>query len=172
MAYEETLTRPSHEGENYLALYITCVRMQMQCLSARRAFSRSTNPPLSFRMERGQGMEWNQSDMAFDDGDGDNKASFGHSLKRSGGGENIVAKISLQPPRGGVAIGSTRDTPIMIPQSLRNEKADSGGGAVCQWRNSPRSPIARRTGRSVTVNGNLLTVQWPTLREKRLRAAL
>ena len=106
------------------------------------------------------GLEWNQSDMAFDDGDGDNKASFGHSLKRGGGGENIVAKISSQPRHGGAAIGSTRDTPIMIPQSLRNEKADSGGGgAVCQWRNSPRSPIARWTGRSVTVNGNLLTVQ-------------
>ena len=120
----------------------------------------------------GRGLERNQSDMAFDDGDGDNKASFGHSLKRSGGGENIVAKISLQRPRGGAAIGSTRDTPIMIPQSLRNEKADSGGGAVCQWRNSPRSPIARRTGRSVTVNGNLLTVQPSEGRDQEPRCNL
>ena len=107
MAYEETLMRPSHERENYLALYITCVRMQMQCLSARRAFSRSTNPPSLLEWRGGKGLEWNQSDMAFDDGDGDNKASFGHSLKRSGGGENIVAKISSPPQRGGAAIGST-----------------------------------------------------------------
>ena len=45
-----------------------------------------------------------------------------------------------------LAIGSTCDTPIMIPQSLRNEKADSGGGAVCEWRNSPRSPRRRSVG--------------------------
>ena len=118
------------------------------------------------------GLEWNQSDMAFDDGDGDNKASFGHSLKRGGGGENIVAKISSPLWRRGAAIGSTRDTPIMIPQSLRNEKADSGGGgAVCQWRNSPRSPIARWTGRSVG-HRQWEFVDCPTLRGKRSRAAL
>ena len=77
--------------------------------------------------------------------------------------ENILAL-----PRS-ATIGSTRDTPIMIPQSLRNEKADSGRGAVCEWRNFPRSPPLARwvggsvdrvsRGRSVTLNRNLLTVE-------------
>ena len=146
-------------SEKIVLLASARVRMQMRCLSERRDFSRSTNPSLD-EVERG--LEWNRSDMAFDC-IGDNKASFGRSAqrrileRRKHRRENILAFPPSLPP----SIGSTRDTPIMIPQSLRNEKADSGdsgcgSGAVCEWRNSPRSPppapsVGRWVGRSPSM---------------------
>ena len=145
-------TGPSHERENCLphSLPSPRVRMQMRCLFKRRDFSRSTNLPLYIE---GRGLEWNQSDMAFD---GIALAIIKHLLVTRRG-ENIYAKISLPSLSLAVqpTIGSTRDTPIMIPQSLRNEKADSTAaaapfvnGGILRGRRRGRAACSLGPGRS------------------------